>query len=73
MSVIPCTIYTRKSSEEGLEQGFNSLDTHREACEAFILSGAVLLELYRQRLGDEIPPGLSSQGWLHDQRGFTLP
>jgi hypothetical protein len=31
-------IYTRKSSEEGLEQDFNSLDAQREACEAFILS-----------------------------------
>lgn len=35
---LPCAIYTRKSSEEGLEQGFNSLDAQREACEAFILS-----------------------------------
>ncbi len=33
-----CAIYTRKSSEEGLEQNFNSLDAQREACEAFILS-----------------------------------
>ncbi len=31
-------IYTRKSSEEGLEQDFNSLDAQRESCEAFILS-----------------------------------
>ena len=31
-------IYTRKSSEEGLEQDFNSLDAQREACEAFIRS-----------------------------------
>jgi hypothetical protein len=29
---------TRKSSEEGLEQAFNSLDAQREACAAFILS-----------------------------------
>ena len=35
---LPCAIYTRKSSEEGLEQDFNSLDAQREACEAFILS-----------------------------------
>ena len=35
---LKCAIYTRKSSEEGLEQGFNSLDAQREACEAFILS-----------------------------------
>jgi len=33
-----CAIYTRKSSEEGLEQDFNSLDAQREACEAYILS-----------------------------------
>ena len=33
-----CAIYTRKSSEEGLEQAFNSLDAQREACEAFVRS-----------------------------------
>jgi site-specific DNA recombinase len=33
-----CAIYTRKSSEEGLEQDFNSLDAQHEACEAFIAS-----------------------------------
>ncbi|MCB2107352.1 MAG: recombinase family protein [Rhodobacteraceae bacterium] len=33
-----CAVYTRKSSEEGLEQEFNSLDAQREACEAFITS-----------------------------------
>lgn len=33
-----CAIYTRKSSEEGLEQSFNSLDAQREASEAYILS-----------------------------------
>lgn len=31
-----CAIYTRKSSEEGLEQSFNSLDAQREACAAYI-------------------------------------
>lgn len=35
---LACAIYTRKSSEEGLEQGFNSLDAQREACEAYVLS-----------------------------------
>ncbi len=29
-----CAVYTRKSSEEGLEQEFNSLHAQREACEA---------------------------------------
>ena len=33
-----CAIYTRKSTEEGLEQAFNSLDAQREACGAYILS-----------------------------------
>jgi site-specific DNA recombinase len=37
-SVIRCAIYTRKSSEEGLEQSFNSLEAQREACEAYIAS-----------------------------------
>lgn len=33
-----CAIYTRKSSEEGLDMDFNSLDAQREACEAFVAS-----------------------------------
>jgi len=37
-TILRCAIYTRKSSEEGLEQSFNSLDAQREACEAFIAS-----------------------------------
>jgi site-specific DNA recombinase len=36
--VIQCAIYTRKSTEEGLQQEFNSLDAQREAAEAFIIS-----------------------------------
>ncbi|THD64441.1 recombinase family protein [Phenylobacterium sp.] len=35
-----CAIYTRKSSEEGLDQSFNSLHAQREACEAYVLSQA---------------------------------
>ena len=37
-SPMRCAIYTRKSSEEGLEQSFNSLHAQREACESFVLS-----------------------------------
>src|SRR5260370_27709408 len=33
-----CAVYTRKSTEEGLEMEFNSLDAQREACEAFVAS-----------------------------------
>lgn len=40
--VLHCAIYTRKSSEEGLEQHFNSLDAQREACAAYILSQKAL-------------------------------
>ena len=40
MKPVRCAIYTRKSSEEGLEQDFNSLDAQREACAAYILSQA---------------------------------
>ena len=36
--VVRCAIYTRKSTDEGLEQDFNSLHAQREACEAFIRS-----------------------------------
>jgi hypothetical protein len=37
-AVVRCAIYTRKSTEEGLEQAFNSLDAQREAAEAYIKS-----------------------------------
>jgi site-specific DNA recombinase len=40
MKRVRCAIYTRKSSEEGLEQDFNSLHAQREACAAYVLSQA---------------------------------
>lgn len=40
MKRIRCAVYTRKSSDEGLEQDFNSLDAQFEACSAYILSQA---------------------------------
>lgn len=40
MKTVRCAIYTRKSSEEGLDQAFNSFDAQREACAAYILSQA---------------------------------
>jgi site-specific DNA recombinase len=36
--IVRCAIYTRKSTEEGLEQEFNTLQAQREAAEAYILS-----------------------------------
>ncbi|MFL6350491.1 MAG: recombinase family protein, partial [Bryobacteraceae bacterium] len=38
MSAVRCAIYTRKSTEEGLEQEFNTLQAQREAAEAYVLS-----------------------------------
>lgn len=38
--ILRCAIYTRKSSEEGLDQDFNSLDAQRAASEAYVLSQA---------------------------------
>jgi hypothetical protein len=50
-----CVIYTRKSTDEGLQQEFNSLDAQREAAEAFILSqrheGWQLLPIRMNRSG----------------------
>jgi site-specific DNA recombinase len=37
---VRCAIYTRKSTEHGLELEFNSLDAQRDACEAYIKSHA---------------------------------
>jgi site-specific DNA recombinase len=61
MSRLRCAIYTRKSSEEGLEQEFNSLDAQREACEAYIKSQA---ELGWQVLKDRFDDGGISGGTL---------
>ena len=55
--LVRCAIYTRKSSEEGLEQEFNSLHAQREAAEAYILS---------QRQGGWIP-----LPHLYDDGGFS--
>ena len=52
-----CAIYTRKSSEEGLEQNFNSLHAQREACEAYVLS--------------QVGEGWSANRELYDDGGFS--
>ena len=77
MNVLPCAVYTRKSSEEGLEQDFNSLDAQREACEAYILSQtarrleAAVRLLRRRRLlrRQRRAPGACSGCWPTSQRG----
>jgi site-specific DNA recombinase len=38
LPLVRCAVYTRKSTEEGLEQEFNSLDAQRESAQAFIAS-----------------------------------
>ena len=53
MTRLRCAIYCRKSSEEGLEQDFNSLDAQREACAAYIKSQASEgWQLVRERYDD---------------------
>ena len=53
MSRLRCAIYTRKSSEEGLAQDFNSLDAQHEACAAYIKSQASEgWKLVRERYDD---------------------
>jgi len=48
-----CAVYTRKSTEDGLEQDFNSLDAQREACEAYITSqGGLGWQLVRRHYDD---------------------
>ena len=56
-----CAVYTRKSSEEGLEQEFNSLDAQREACEAYVASQRAEGWLL---LGDQYDDGGFSGGTL---------
>jgi site-specific DNA recombinase len=54
--VFRCAVYTRKSTEEGLDQAFNSLDAQREACEAYIASQA--------GLGWKLAPGRYDDGGI---------
>jgi hypothetical protein len=42
---VRCGIYTRKSTEEGLDQAFNTLDAQREAAESFINSYKTIIFL----------------------------
>ena len=56
-ATLVCAIYTRKSSEEGLEQDFNSLDAQRESCAAFIQSQRAL--------------GWKASPTLYDDGGFS--
>ena len=55
--VLRCAIYTRKSSEEGLEQAYNSLDAQRDACSAYITS--------------QIGEGWKLQPEAYDDGGFS--
>jgi hypothetical protein len=42
LPLVRCAVYTRKSTEEGLEQEFNSLDAQRESAQAFIRLPALM-------------------------------
>ena len=54
--IFRCAIYTRKSSDDGLEQEFNSLDAQREACEAYVTS--------QRHAGWIAPPEMYDDGGL---------
>jgi len=56
---VRCAVYTRKSTEEGLDQEFNSLQAQREAAEAYIKS--------QRHLGWTLLPA------LYDDGGFVEP
>ncbi len=56
-AVVRCAIYTRKSTEEGLEQGFNTLDAQREAAQSFI--------------GSQRHEGWVAAPKLYDDGGYT--
>src|ERR1700676_5433578 len=58
-SVLRCAIYTRKSTEEGLHQEFNTLDAQREAAEAYIRS--------------QLHAGWTALAERYDDGGFTGP
>ena len=78
MKKIRCAIYTRKSSEDGLEQEFNSLDAQYEACAAYIASqkaeGWVLLpERYDDggiRPLERVPDAIRSQ--IHNNTALMI-
>jgi site-specific DNA recombinase len=53
-----CAVYTRESSEDGLEQTFNSLDAQREACLAYITS-------QRHEGWKALPTLYDDGGWRH--------
>jgi DNA invertase Pin-like site-specific DNA recombinase len=55
--IVRCAIYTRKSSEEGLDQAFNSLHAQREACEAYVKS--------------QVAEGWRALPTLYDDGGFS--
>ena len=48
-AAVRCAIYTRKSTDVGLEQNFNSLDAQREACLAYVQSERHALGTGRER------------------------
>src|SRR6266566_2174949 len=52
-ATLRCGIYTRKSTEEGLDQEFNSLDAQRESAEAFVRSQKGLV-------GNSYPPAMTT-------------
>ncbi len=59
-----CAIYTRKSSEEGLEQDFNSLDAQHESCEALPRIWPISCDAVRRSAPANQRPCLTSRSWF---------
>ena len=59
---IRCAIYTRKSSEEGLEQSFNSLDAQREACQSKYVENVTRTTRISKRQVSRKTPWFPSRG-----------
>jgi DNA invertase Pin-like site-specific DNA recombinase len=71
---VRCAIYTRKSTEEGLDQDFNSLHAQREAAEAYIVSQKHLgWTLVPTHYDDGGFTGASERAWLEALRKSTSP
>ena len=64
---VRCAIYTRKSSEEGLDMEFNSLDAQRESCAAYYYSGTFVIAAILR-----LTWHLRAMAWCH-RRQFDQP
>jgi len=76
---VRCAVYTRKSTEEGLEQAFNSLDAQRQSAEAYVAARRQSAEAYvaaRRQSAEAYVAARRHEGWAclpdrYDDGGYT--